>query len=632
LTEIRGCCVSARRLLYGAGILAALAGAGGFVSPLRAQMVSRDSETTTPIKHVIVILGENRSFDHIFATYRPRPGQSVWNLLSRGIVQQNGKPGRNYSWSTQYYALDNAYEEHGLYSISPWYKTPYITLPPAMTGGSPTRPSDTSAPFRTIRIAEVADAGLPKAYERYLLTGASGLPPSSVDRRVTNATYLRDGVFQLTGPKMPYDAYTASPVHRFFQMWQQEDCSIRYVTESNPSGCQHDLFPWVETTVGSGSDGQRPPTPFNNRSTGEGSAAMGFFNMAEGDASYLKYLADHYTLNDNFHQSVMGGTMANHLMFGFADAVWYSDGYGNPLKPPTNLVENPDPQPGTNNYYKRDGYNSGSYVNCSDRTQPGVAAIVNYLQSLNRPVEPNCEPGHYYLVNNFSLPPVTQRSIGNSLSEAKISWMYYGEDWDIHLAYPQGGNPYDDYCDICDPFEYQMQMISDPAAREAHFKDTWDLYTDLHRGTLPAVSIVKPSSLNDGHPESSKVDLFEGFVRKIVDSVQANPKVWGTTAIFITMDESGGYYDSGYIEPIDFFGDGPRIPLIVVSPYSAGGIVSHEYGDHVSITKFIERNWGLQPISSRSRDNLPNPKYVEGDPYVPVNSPALSDLIGEFRF
>jgi hypothetical protein len=51
------------------------------------------------------------------------------------------------------------------------------------------------------------------------------------------------------------------------------------------------------------------------------------------------------------------------------------------------------------------------------------------------------------------------------------------------------------------------------------------------------------------------------------------------------------YYDSGYIQPLDFFGDGTRIPLIIVSPFAQGGHVSHSYSDHVSLVKFIERNW-----------------------------------------
>ena len=80
------------------------------------------------------------------------------------------------------------------------------------------------------------------------------------------------------------------------------------------------------------------------------------------------------------------------------------------------------------------------------------------------------------------------------------------------------------------------------------------------------------------------------------------------TAIFITFDEGGGYYDSGYVQPVDFFGDGTRIPLLVVSPYTNEGQIVHQYYDHVSIIKFIERNWGLPPMTDRSRDNLPEPK------------------------
>ena len=155
--------------------------------------------------------------------------------------------------------------------------------------------------------------------------------------------------------------------------------------------------------------------------------------------------------------------------------------------------------------------------------------------------------------------------------------------------------------------------------------------TGIKSGNIPAVSYVKPSGLVDGHPASSKLILFEGFVKKIVDAVNANPTLKDNTAIFVTEDEGGGYWDSGYVQPLDFFGDGTRIPLIVVSKYSKGGHISHDYADHVSISKFIERNWGLRPITNRSRDNLPNPIY-EDNAYVPVNSPALGDLWDLFDF
>ncbi|HEV2333295.1 MAG TPA: alkaline phosphatase family protein, partial [Gammaproteobacteria bacterium] len=145
-------------------------------------------------------------------------------------------------------------------------------------------------------------------------------------------------------------------------------------------------------------------------------------------------------------------------------------------------------------------------------------------------------------------------------------------------------------------------------------------------------SIVKPDGILDGHPASSKLDLLEGFSRKIIEMVQANPSLWQDTAIMITMDEGGGYYDSGYVQPIDFFGDGTRIPLIVVSPYSQGVGVVHDYADHVSFDKFVEANWRIGTISRLSRDNLPNPVADEHNPWVPLNSPAIDDLMSMFDF
>jgi phospholipase C len=174
--------------------------------------------------------------------------------------------------------------------------------------------------------------------------------------------------------------------------------------------------------------------------------------------------------------------------------------------------------------------------------------------------------------------------------------------------------------------------MTNAAVRTAHLKDTTDLYSDIASGTLPAVSFVKPSGWVDGHPASSKLNLFEGFVKKIVDAVQANPSLWASTAIFITFDEGGGYYDSGYIQALDFFGDGTRIPMLVVSPFSTGDHISHVYSDHVSIAKFIEFNWSVAPITSRSRDNLPNPSTTTGNLYVPNNRPATGDLTDLFNF
>jgi phospholipase C len=161
--------------------------------------------------------------------------------------------------------------------------------------------------------------------------------------------------------------------------------------------------------------------------------------------------------------------------------------------------------------------------------------------------------------------------------------------------------------------------------RADHIKDAIDFFDAVDHDELPSVSFVKPDSFIDGHPASSKPDLFEAMVENVVQKLKSKPELFAETALIITMDEGGGYYDTGFIQPLDFFGDGPRIPLIVVSPFTGGGHVSHAYADHVSILKFIERNWGLKPLTNRSRDNLPNPNADRDNPYVP------SDLFDIFH-
>ena len=367
-------------------------------------------------------------------------------------------------------------------------------------------------------------------------------------------------------------------------------------------------------------------------------------------------------------------------MLGTGDGIWFSDGSGNAATPPHNQlvaagspnagvvdeVENPNPQAGTNDWYIEDGYGGGSYgspsygggtySNCSDTTAPGVGPVVSYLHSLRRPIRPNCDPGHYYLLNNynpgyygdgrnayadignpnetvFTIPPSPLRNIGDEMNEKNISWAYYGDQWNAYLANPDNNyvTPDNTYCNICNPFQYSTSIMTSASGR-AHNQDTTDLYKAIHDGTLPAVSFVKPDGWLDGHPASSKLNLFEGFVKKIVDGVQANPQLWASTAIIVTFDEGGGYWDSGYVQPLDFFGDGTRIPTLVVSPYTKAGHISHTYSDHVSILKFVEANWGLDPLTDRSRDNLHNPMTNPHDPYVPLNRPAIGDLMDLFSF
>jgi phospholipase C len=611
-----------------------------------AQTPAGKTLTTTPIEHIILIIGENRSFDHVYATYTPKNGEKVNNLLSEGIVKANGKPGPNFYRATQYSATVK-----NQYSIAPDKKVPYANLPPVGTDGAPSAASDSNPPpFKTKAAAkallqQIQDGLLPSQAD-LLTTGATGLPSGTTDTRIANAAAPANGPYQITGKNLPYDSYTSSPVHRFYQMWQQTDCSISHATTENPSGCLNDLFPWVETSVGAGTNGAAQAAGFNNLSTGEGSTSMGFYNMAQGDAPVYKSLADQYTISDNFHQSIEGGTGANHIAIGTGLAIYYTDGHGNIATPPTNEIENPNPQAGTNNWWVQDGYSGGSYSNCSDTSQPGVKEVVSYLHSLSYHPATKCKAGAYYLLNNynpgyfgdgtvntttFTIPPSAVKTIGDTLNKANITWAYYGAGWNNYVKDPNSdlGSI---YCNICNPFLYETSIMTSAAQRQAHLKDIPDLTAAIANGSLPAVSIVKPDGLLDGHPASSKLSLFEAFVSNIIGDVQANPKLWAHTAILITEDEGGGYWDSGYIQPLDFFGDGTRIPAIMVSPYSTGGHVSHVYADQVSFLKFVEANWGLPTVSAVGRDNLPNPIALQKNPYVPVNSPAIGDLMDMFDF
>ncbi|HEY5174299.1 MAG TPA: alkaline phosphatase family protein [Terriglobales bacterium] len=620
-----------------------LVGCGGTSTspaPPPSQPPPGSGTTATPIKHVIIVIGENRSFDNLFATYQPPdPSQKVWNLLSQQVVTATGAPGPNFAAAAQHQANDN-----DVYRLSPPQTGSFSTLPQPNTTLNPLLFSP------AIQYGIASDPGLAPGDQKLLYDG--GIFPQFYffpDKRFP--ADLPNGPFPIT-QYLKYSDTMGDPVHRFYQMWQEIDCSAASITSSNPSGCAADLFPWVATSVGWGVENTPPPLPFTDQSTFQGGVSMGFYNMAAGDVPYFASLANEYAISDNYHQFLLGGTGPNSISIGTGAPLVYSDANGNPTTPPALQVENPNPYAGSNNWYRQDGFyiadagneSNASYTNCSDSTQPSVSAIMDYLAAL--PYKPfnsgNCAPESYYLVNNqepaynrdgtlradqgHSVGPSSVPTIGDALSAAGISWKYYGEGFSSSGF----GGVYSHYCDICNPFQYAPSIMTTDLKN--NLQDITQFYQDVQNGTLPAVSFVKPDDIVDGHPGTSLPELYEAFARNLVDTVKAQNSLWQQTAIFITLDESGGLYDSGYIQPIDFFGDGPRIPLIVVSPFAKPGYVDHTYGDHASLLKFIEKNWGLKPLSSRSRDNLPNPVSAPSAPYFPTNSPAIGDLMTLFNF
>lgn len=541
----------------------------------------------TPIEHVIVIVGENRTFDNLFATYKPKSRQAVGNLLSRGIVRADGSPGPNFSFAEQHTA-----EVLDVYTPTPKVTGTYSTLPQPYAFGAFGQQRD--------------------------------VPDARFDARLPN------GPFAIS-QHVSYGAHTGDPIHRFFQMWQQIN------------GGKKDLFVWTAETVGMG--GSNVAADFGPNRNYQGGVSMGFYNMATGDAGYFRSLADRYALADNYHQPILGGTTANYFALATAGDVGFYTADGQPAVPPAKMIENPNPQPGTNNWYIEDGYQGGTLVACADRAAPGVAPIHDYLATLPYKVfrDGNCDPGRYYMVNNLEpaympdgslrqgtailpvLPPQTMRNIGDAMTAGGVSWKWYSGGRNDGKVMDK------EYCAMCDTLSYFTSTMTGPD--RAKLQDLQQFYVDVKdAATFPAVSVIAPYDSVSGHPGYAMEPSFDELVRGIIDRLKANPEIWKRTVILVTFDEGGGYYDSGYVQPIDFFGDGTRIPLLAISPYARRGHIDHTYYDHASIAKFIEYNWGLPPLTERSRDNLPNPVHTEDDPYVPVNRPAIGDLTNLFDF
>ena len=506
--------------------------------------------TETPIEHVIVIIGENRTFDNVYGTYVPKRGQTVSNLLSKGIVRSDGSPGANASLAAQsrIATIDPPSYFISTDKLNNPQKTAYPLLPTPETGSAPPRPVTLEQlrrkpvpaipPFdpRTFSRDQIHALSPFRASRDLLLltTGATGFkscakdpadPPTPCpgpDTRVSNYAALPNTVFPITGPALPYDSYAGDMVHRFFHMWQQSDCDGFHASPSNPAGCRNDLYPFVGIARGDDS----------------GSNSMGFYDVGRGDAPLFRRLADTYTMSDNYHQPTMGGTGVQHTMLGTADSIFWEPAEGFPSEPPEAQVANPNPKAQTDPGFVRDS----RWTKCADPAQPGVGPILSYLSVLPwRPdrTASNCQPGRFYAINNTppgflsngkvnaeairagtAVPPSSLRTIGDALNEKGLSWAYYGGGFNAAVRLADGSqDPFDVmigtggawYCDICNPFQYATSIMGDRAQRSAHLKDAVDLLADMDHGRLPAVSYLKPDSFDDGHP----AELEAQFVRSV---------------------------------------------------------------------------------------------------------------------
>jgi phospholipase C len=195
------------------------------------------------------------------------------------------------------------------------------------------------------------------------------------------------------------------------------------------------------------------------------------------------------------------------------------------------------------------------------------------------------------------LPNQTVPTIGDELSGASISWAWYAGGWNDAVA----GKPHPLFQFHHQPFNYFGNYAPGQPGR-AHLKDESDFIAAAQGGNLPAVSFVKPLGPDNEHPGYADLITGQQHVEDLINAVRNGPN-WHNTAIVITYDENGGYWD--HVAPptspkhADHWGPGARVPAIVVSPLAKRHFVDHTLYDTTSILATIEHRWHLRPLGTR---------------------------------
>jgi len=207
-------------------------------------------------------------------------------------------------------------------------------------------------------------------------------------------------------------------------------------------------------------------------------------------------------------------------------------------------------------------------------------------------------------------------SIVNELGANGISWKYYAG---FHLSLTNW-NPMPVFSSI----ENNESMLNNVV-------DTSQFVTDVESNSLPSVSFVMPENDSVSEEPPGNATLGEQSVLPEVNAVMNSP-YWSSTAIFLTWDDWGGWYDHVTPPQVDAYGYGFRVPCLIISPYARQGFIDHTQGDFTSILKFIETDFSLPSLSSRDAqaNNLmeafdfaqsPNPPLALPGPFLANHYP-----------
>lgn len=285
----------------------------------------------------------------------------------------------------------------------------------------------------------------------------------------------------------------------------------------------------------------------------------------------LLSIAQKYTICDNFYHSAFGGSFLNHQWLIAAASPTFPNA-------PSSMVATVDA--------------NGNVVKDGQVTPDGY--VVNTSYTVNAPHPASASAATL-------VPNQTNPTIGDRLSDAGVSWVWYSGGWDNALA----GNPDATFQFHHQPFAYYAKYADGTQAKKDHLKDETYFIDAAKNGTLPSVSFVKPLGLNNEHPGYAALETGENHTVELINDVMNGPN--GKDAVIIvTYDENGGFWDHVAPPVIDKkWGPGTRVPAIIISPFAKQGYVDHTQYETVSILSFIEKRWGLKPLADRDKNASP---------------------------
>lgn len=366
-----------------------------------------------------------------------------------------------------------------------------------------------------------------------------------------------------------------------------------------------------------------------------GGLVMGYY---DGSQMQLWNLAKQNVVADNFFQGAFGGSFLNHQYLVCAcvptvpaATVAANAMSKNTLDATTTAKFNGVPQlsaKATQQASAMNGataYNTGNiapldYFGAGDGYRAVNTMQPAYEPSGNAPAVVAGGPGNAMYADPSAattLPPQTQTTIGDLLTQKNIDWAWYAQGWKAASDASYTFNPatgkyvsantiyYANSFGTADathldlqahhhPFNYfkRFDPVNGAAERTAHLKDYDDLVAAAQNGTLPAVAFYKPAGFDNQHAGYASVAQGDQHIADLVSKLQASPQ-WGHMLVVVTYDENGGFWDHVAPPAGDLAGPGTRIPALIISPFGKKGSVDHTAYDTASVLRFITHRYSL---------------------------------------